>query len=275
MIAPRLATGSISNAARPDQRHILARWQRTAAFDRDYLFVGSGRGALGLRQASSFKEVAQRPIIIAQISNQLCRNVLTKHIKRDLFANSVNRTVASIGDRLARRRRVRRDEENLILLNVAVIAAGKDSARGRPASINGKRALASDTDAARAFEVITQFDRAGQPSGECAGKFMNKSLRINPATSAADGAGDPNRRGSARIAQRHHVFGEAQRETVNHARIAASGARNRERDLRGSVAKRDDRCGDEKEASRKRQQCFLHYRSLFVIPAVKGMTILV
>jgi len=148
------------------------------------------------------------------------------------------------GDRGAIGGNVGGDEENLILLDGAAIAARQDRARGGPARVHREAALAGHGEATQRFQVRAQIEGAAQATGQRAVEFMDIGLRIDPAPRAGYRAADRERPLGARIAERHHGFRETRRESLDRA---AARAGSRHHDLRARIA----RCRDRPEGQRQ------------------------
>ena len=226
----------------PDQRHVAAGGQRPAALHRDD--AGEGLGAIlrlfgqRLGQAGLGQEAAHFPAIGAEIGQQLGRDIGGKHVDRDLLAQPVDRAIGVGADRGGIGRQVRRDDEDLVLLDLAAIAIGQHRAGDRPARIDGELLLALQRIARQALEPVAQRELAGDAAGERPGEFMDEGLLVDPAALAADRAIDLERRFGARIAQGHHRHVEAGGEALDRA-VADAGRRHL--DLRAVVAERSDR----------------------------------
>ena len=169
LVTRRGAPVVAGNPCVPDQRHVSARGERTAAFDRHYgrkrLCLVRCAGRHLLRQPRTFEEIAQRPVVRPEPVNNLRHNFGLQNIERDLLANTVDRAIAVRRNRLRRRRNIGRDQKDLPLFDIVAIGAGEHCACRRPARVDGEGSRARHYHTARTGQLGHQIDSAADPAG--------------------------------------------------------------------------------------------------------------
>ena len=239
-----VGTGALAARTRdvraPDQRHVAARRQGAAAFERDDALqrILASLRTVGqpVRQTGVAEKIGQPPLARAERAEQPGRDVGGEQVDGNALADAVDRAIGVGRHRLACRRHVGGDQEDLILLDLLAIGIGQDRACDGAARVDGKGGTPRHRIARDATRGGDAGERAFGATGERGGEVEHPGLLIDPA--ALPGAWRRQRRGAARVAERDHGLAEPDGEALYRA---AADAGLREYDAGRVVAERRDR----------------------------------
>jgi hypothetical protein len=147
-----------------------------SAAARDFASFGSASGSPRL-----FEERAPPPVLLAQSAEQLRHRCGREQIDRDRLADAIHGTGRARRDRARIGGHIGRDEEDLILVDVAIHARRQHRAHRRPAGVDGEVPRARNAHAAQRRQTLAQRDGAAYAAGQRLLEIEHEALLVDPA----------------------------------------------------------------------------------------------
>ncbi len=128
---------------------------------------------------------------------------------RDALAHAVHGAVGMLFDALGARGRIEAEDERLILVDALVAFVGQAVADGGTAGMEIEALAGGEGISGKRCDAALEGEAAGDACRQILGEVIGPVAAIHPAAAAGDGAFDVEGRHFPRLAERHHLLGEA------------------------------------------------------------------